>query len=76
MKIKDKIKAIWKLWKAEEYFLTVANQKNPYGAYENGPIIYEYISNTDRDLFHQFVIDHIKNLKLTDKLKNYDSRIH
>lgn len=49
MKLKDKLKAIWKLWNAEEYFLTVANQKNPYGVYENGPIFYEYISNTDRD---------------------------
>lgn len=76
MKLKDKLKAIWKLWNAEEYFLTVANQKNLYGAYENGPILYEYISNTDRDWFYQFIMDHIKNLRLTNKLKNHDNRIH
>lgn len=63
--MKEKLKAIWKLWKSEEYFLTVANQKNPYGLRYLGPIKYEYMSNTDRELFYIFVKDHIHNLELT-----------
>ena len=61
--MKEKLKAIWKLLISEEYFLTVANQHNPYGEKELGPIRYEYFSNTNRELFYIFINDHIKNLK-------------
>lgn len=57
-----KIKRIIERWKAvktlllsDEYFLTVANQRNPYGRTDLGPIIYDYIHNTDRELFYVFV---------------------
>lgn len=68
--MKNKLKAIWRLWKSEEYFLTVANQKNPYGAIYLGPIKYEYMTNTNRGMFYQFVKDHIHNLELNNELNN------
>ena len=68
-KFKTKLKAIKAILFANEYFVTVANQKNLYGPNDLGPIYYEYISNTDRELFYVFVKGHIKDLKLTDKLK-------
>ena len=60
--MKEKLKAIWKLWKSEEYFLTIANQHNPYGEKKLGPIKYEYFSNKNKKLFYIFVNDHINNL--------------
>ena len=59
-KIIKKIKAIKALIMADEYFLTVANQKNLHDQDELGPIVYDYIHNTDRDLFYVFVKSYIK----------------
>ena len=63
-RIKKRWKAIKALINSEEYFLTVANQKNPYGEHKLGPIQYEYFKNTNRGLFFTFIKDHIKNLNL------------
>ena len=62
MKFIERLKAIKAILFAEEYFVTVANQKNPYGRKYDGPIVYEYFSNTDRNLFYIFVKDYITNL--------------
>ena len=73
--MKEKLKAIWKLLTSEEYFLVVANQYNPYGEKELGPIKYEYMTNTDRELFYVFVKDHMKNyFKINDNKQDNDSR--
>jgi len=67
------IKNLIKRWKAvkalltsAEYFLTVTNQKNPYGPIELGPIVYDYIDNTDREMFYVFVKSWIKDNKIYD----------
>lgn len=61
MKFIERLKAIKAILFAEEFFVTVANQKNPYGNICDGPIVYDYFSNTDRDLFYIFVKDYITN---------------
>lgn len=61
MKIIEKLKAIKAVLFADEYFVAVANQKNPYGKTCNGPIVYEYFSNTNRDMFYIFVKNYITN---------------
>lgn len=63
MKLLEKIKIIWKIFTADEYFVTVAYQHNPYGRKELGPIRYEYFTNSDRELFWTFIHDHIENTK-------------
>ena len=62
-KLLNIFKLIKALFKADEYFLTVAYQHNPYGRKELGPIRYEYFTNSDRELFWAFVHDHIENTK-------------
>lgn len=59
MKLIKRLKAIKAILFAEEYFVSVANQTNPYGKNYNGPIVYEYFSNTDRNVFYIFVKDYI-----------------
>lgn len=59
MKLIERLKAIKAILFADEYFVSVANQKNPYGKTCNGPIVYKYFSNTDRNVFYIFVKDHI-----------------
>lgn len=59
MKIIERLKAIKAILFADEYFVSVANQKNPYGKNCDGPIVYEYFSNTNRNLFYIFVKDYI-----------------
>ena len=53
-------KAIKALLKCDEYFLGVAWKDDRY---HNGhdPIYYDYINNTDRDLFYTFIHDYIEN---------------
>ena len=63
-RIKERWKAIKSIINAEEYFLTVANHKNPYASRNIVPIKYDYFSNTNRGLFFTFIKDHIKNLNL------------
>ena len=58
-KLIERIKAIKAILFADEYFVAVANNKNPYGKKCDGPIVYEYFSNTDRNLFYIFVRDYI-----------------
>lgn len=61
-KIIKRWKAIKSILNAEEYFVTVANSKNRFGQKEiHGPIVYEYMNNTDRNLFYVFVKDYIDN---------------
>jgi hypothetical protein len=63
MKLIERLKAIKAILFAEEFFVTVANQQNPYGKKCDGPIAYEYFSNTDRNVFYLFVKDYIlKNI--------------
>ena len=59
MKLIERLKAIKAILFAEEYFVSVANQMNPYGKKCDGPIVYEYFSNTDRNVFYIFVKDYI-----------------
>ncbi len=59
MKIIERLKVIKSILFADEYFVAVANQKNPYGKICNGPIVYKYFSNTDRNVFYIFVKDYI-----------------
>lgn len=59
MKFIERLKAIKTILFAEEFFVTVANHKNPYGITYNGPIVYDYFSNTDRNMFYIFVKDYI-----------------
>jgi hypothetical protein len=58
----ERIKLIKTLLKCDEYFLAVANSKNNIEPWR-GPIIYEYFTNSDRELFWAFVHDHIENTK-------------
>lgn len=66
------IKNIFKRWKeikslvnSNEYFLATANFKNISSNSEiHNPIIYEYMNNSDRDMFYVFIHDYIeKNIR-------------
>lgn len=59
MKIIERLKAIKAILFAEEFFVAAANQKNPYGRKCDGPIVYDYFSNTDRNIFYLFINDYI-----------------
>lgn len=59
MKIIKKLKAIKAIIFSDEYFVSVANQKNPYGKICDGPSVYEYFSNTNRNMFYIFIKDYI-----------------
>lgn len=56
--IKERWNAIKALLKCDEYFLGVSYK---YGDNEYDPIQYNYINNTDRDLFYVFIHDYIEN---------------
>lgn len=62
MKIIERLKAIKAILFAEEFFVAAANQKNPYGRKCDGPIVYDYFSNTDRNIFYLFINDYISRL--------------
>lgn len=60
----ERIKALKALWKAEEYFLVTANMDTRFstpGLPPNGPIFYEYMHNTDRELFYLFAHNYIED---------------
>lgn len=64
MKLIERIKAIKAILFADEYFVSVANKENPSGIKCDGPIIYKsiiykYFTNTDRNVFYNFVKDYI-----------------
>jgi len=52
----ERWKAIKKLIMADEYFLGVAKQKENY----SNVMCYDYINNTNRDMFYTFVHDYIE----------------
>lgn len=56
----DRWKAIKALLKCDEYFLGVSWRDDRYRN-NHGPICYDYINNTDRDLFYTFIHDYIEN---------------
>lgn len=58
--IKERWQAIKALLKCDEYFLGVAWKNKDYKD-EHGLICYDYINNTDRDLFYTFMHDFIEN---------------
>lgn len=55
-RIIERWKAIKKLIMADEYFLGVAKQKENY----SNVMCYDYINNTNRDMFYTFVHDYIE----------------
>lgn len=56
-RIIERWKAIKALLKCDEYFLGVSWKKE-----DNSRVIcYDYINNTDRELFYKFVHDYIEN---------------
>ena len=55
-RIIERWQAIKKLIMADEYFLGVAKQKENY----SNVMCYDYINNTNRDLFYTFVHDYIE----------------
>lgn len=56
-RIIDRWDAIKAIIKYDEYFLGVAKQKD-----NNSRVIcYDYINNTDRDMFYNFVHDYIED---------------
>ena len=63
MKLIERLKAIKAILFAEEFFVTVTNQNNPYGRKCDGPIVYKYFSNTNRIAFYIFVKDYIAKFK-------------
>lgn len=63
-----RIKAIIALWKADEYFLVTANMDTRFstpGQKPNGPIVYKYLNNTDREMFywyaHNYIAENMRN---------------
>jgi hypothetical protein len=64
--MKCKLKAIWKIITCDEFFVTTAKQHNPYGDTCDGPIKYDYQTNTERDIFFFFIKKFLSN--------NYDSK--
>lgn len=60
----ERIKALKALWNAEEYFLVTANMDTRFstpGTPPNGPIFYNYMHNTDRELFYLFVHNYVED---------------
>ena len=57
-KLKNRLTAIKALLKGDEYFLVVSYKDNNDNY---GPIRYDYMNNTNRDLFYVFVNDYLKN---------------
>ncbi len=60
-KIKDKLKAIYRILVSKEYFVVTANQKKIHKEIKNELIAYDYISNTDRKLFYVFVKSYLED---------------
>lgn len=64
--MKRKLKAIWKIITCDEFFVATSKQYNPYGNTCDGPIKYDYQTNTERNIFFAFVKNFLSN--------NYDSK--
>lgn len=64
--MKRKLKAIWKIIMCDEFFVATSKQHNHYGNTCDGPIKYDYQTNTERNLFFVFVKSFLFN--------NYDSK--
>lgn len=64
--MKRKLKAIWKIITCDEFFVAISKQYNPYGNTCDGPIKYDYQTNTERNIFFVFVKNFLSN--------NYDSK--
>ena len=65
----ERIKALKALWKAEEYFLVTANMDTRFstpGQQPNGPIVYNYMNNTDRETFYLFANNYIEENMLSE----------
>ena len=65
----ERIKALKALWKAEEYFLVTANMDTRFstpGQQLNGPIVYNYMNNTDRETFYLFANNYIEENMLSE----------
>lgn len=65
----ERIKALKALWKAEEYFLVTANIDTRFstpGQPPNGPIVYNYMNNTDREMFYLFANNYIEENMLSE----------
>ena len=64
--MKLKLKEYWTIFKAlrksREYFIVTSYQEDWVEPWR-GPIKYEYLANTDRELFYKFAKDHIDKLK-------------
>ena len=64
--MKLKLKEYWTIFKAlrksREYFIVTSSKEDCVELWR-GPIKYEYLSNTDRELFYKFIQDHIDNIK-------------
>lgn len=60
-KLKERWYVINSIWKAEEYFVAIANKKGNYKNKDFAPILYEYMNNTKRELFYTFIHDYIEN---------------
>ena len=65
----ERVKALKALWKAEEYFLVTANMDTRFstpGQQPNGPIVYNYMNNTDRETFYLFANNYIEENMLSE----------
>ena len=65
----ERIKALKALWKAKEYFLVTANMNTRFstpGQPPNGPIVYNYMNNTDREMFYLFANNYIEENMLSE----------
>lgn len=64
--MKLKLKEYWTIFKAlrksHEYFIVTSYQEDWVEPWR-GPIKYEYLANTDRELFYKFIQDYIDKLK-------------
>ena len=63
--MKEKLKAIWNILIHDEYFIVTAYKDTTYSTKGYGgwaPIRYDYVHNTNRNVFYQFVKNYIENL--------------
>ena len=64
--MKLKLKEYWTIFKAlrksEEYFIMTSYREDCYEPWR-GPIKYEYLANTNREVFYKFIQDYIAKFK-------------
>lgn len=64
--MKEKLKAIWNILTHDEYFVVTAHKDTTFstsGYKCCAPIKYDYVHNTNRNIFYTFVKSYIDNLK-------------